>query len=297
MGEKRNSMDLTTQAVTTTESAPVSETPVVATESSESVASETTTEATQKTSQTPVIDGSAPEGDSKAVRELKEQRRRRQEAERIAQEKIEEAAYLRGQLEAQNRTGGTQTRTTQTQETVAPVEPKLENFESYDAFEAAKGRYYVDLAKHEMRQEYTQTVQRSTVQKQDEVFAARIAEAIKTDPDFSDIARSPSFKSTPMSPAEFSVIKDSEVAPKILFYLYNNPDEATRISRLNPFTAAKEIGRIEDRILTPPKAEPTKKISDAPPPIKTVSSERATVDEDLTKVSMAEFARRRMGKA
>jgi len=285
-------MDLTTQAVTTTESAPVSETPVVATESSESVASETTTEATQKTSQTPVIDGSAPEGDSKAVRELKEQRRRRQEAERIAQEKIEEAAYLRGQLEAQNRT---ETRTTQT--TVAPVEPKLENFESYDAFEAAKGRYYVDLAKHEMRQEYTQTVQRSTVQKQDEVFAARMAEAIKTDPDFSDIARSPSFKSTPMSPAEFSVIKDSEVAPKILFYLYNNPDEATRISRLNPFTAAKEIGRIEDRILTPPKAEPTKKISDAPPPIKTVSSERATVDEDLTKVSMAEFARRRMGKA
>jgi hypothetical protein len=291
-------MEETTQQAVTDVSATSTETQATKTPEqieAEKAASAVATQAEKdKTSQTPDDKGSEPEKESKAVKELKEQRRRRQDAERIAQEKIEEAAYLRGKLESQQTTTA---RTTAQAADGKPVEPKIEAFEDYNQFEAARGRYYIDAAKWEMRQEYTATVQKTATQQRDATFNSRMAEAIEKDPDFAEVATSPSFKSIVLSPIEFDVIRESEVGPKILFYLYNNPAEAAKIARLSPFTAAKEIGRIEDKILNPPKTE-TKKISDAPAPITTVKQERATVETDLTKVSMEEFARlRRQGKA
>ena len=64
-------------------------------------------------------------------------------------------------------------------------------------------------------------------------------------------------------------IQASEIGPEVAYYLGANPKEADRISRLEPMIQAKEIGRIEAKLVTDP---PVKKSTSAPSPISPVTA-------------------------
>lgn len=65
------------------------------------------------------------------------------------------------------------------------------------------------------------------------------------------------------------IIIDSKAGTKLVQYLGKNPEKMREISRLSPMKAAMELGKLEDRMLNPPK----KKSTTAPkPPSKVTGS-------------------------
>lgn len=59
------------------------------------------------------------------------------------------------------------------------------------------------------------------------------------------------------------IIIDSKVGTKLVQHLGKNPEKMREISRLSPMKAAMELGKLEDRMLNPPK----KKSTTAPKPV------------------------------
>lgn len=235
-----------------------------------------------------VVEGQEPpvpqgEKSSKAVEELKAQRKKRQDAER-------EAAYWKGVAEGR----GKQEPSVPAQETspsapVTPVAPKLDQFETYEQYEAAKDEYLVQLAEHRAIQRIQTTQQQQAVQAAAQAFQKRIDAAVKEDPSLAGVLADPTL---PRNSTMVAVVQESENAPKLLRWLDQNRDEAQRIATLPPLQAAREMGIIEAKITFAPKQEPVRVVSAAPAPITTVTTtSSAAVDEDL--LSMEEYHKRR----
>jgi len=83
--------------------------------------------------------------------------------------------------------------------------------------------------------------------------------------DFEQVAYNPRL---PITSVMAQTIQASEVGPDVIYYLGTNPKEADRISHLAPFLQAKEIGRIEAKLVAAP---PVKKTTTAPAPIAPVT--------------------------
>jgi len=97
-------------------------------------------------------------------------------------------------------------------------------------------------------------------------YSAREEDARGKYDDFEQVAYNPNLRITS---AMAETIKTSEVGPDVAYYLGSNPKEADRISRLPPLAQAKEIGRIEAKLISAPPA--VKKVSGAPAPISPVT--------------------------
>jgi len=83
--------------------------------------------------------------------------------------------------------------------------------------------------------------------------------------DFEQVAYNPKL---PITDVMAQTIQASDNGPDIAYYLGTNPKEADRISRLQPFLQAKEIGRLEAKVASEPVTKPTSK---APAPISPVT--------------------------
>jgi hypothetical protein len=181
--------------------------------------------------------------------------RQRHEAQR-------EAAYWKGIAEA-------------AQPKAAPAEaeePKPEAFEDYGAYVRALAKFEAKaLVKAEFEQQRTQQAQDA----QATTWQQR-AEAAKAElPDFEQVMAA---SAAPMTHAMAEAIKGSDIGPKVAYHLAQNPDIATRLSRLEPMAAAREIGRLEASLSV--KAEPTpKRITSAPTPPTPIGSGRSTTGE------------------
>lgn len=153
---------------------------------------------------------------------------------------------------------------------VVPVEPP--NIESFEDNEA----YIEALAEHKAAQKLAEreaSKQRSEVMEsyQDKVEAAQEKYA-----DFDQVAQNPNL---PVTQIMAEAITNSDIGPDILYHLGMNPKEAARISALSPVLQAKEIGRVEAKLAESP---PTKKTSNAPPPITPVTPKGGTPSYDTT---------------
>jgi len=190
--------------------------------------------------------------------------RQRHEAQR-------EAAYWKGIAEA-------------AQPKAAPAdaeEPKPEAFEDYGAYVKALAKFEAKaLVKAEFEQQRTQQAQDA----QATTWQQR-AEAAKAElPDFERVMAA---STAPMSAAMAEAIKDSDVGPKVAYHLAQNPEIATRLSRLEPMAAAREIGRLEASLSV--KQEPTpKRVTSAPTPPTPVGSGRSTTG-DPGSMSQADY--------
>lgn len=87
--------------------------------------------------------------------------------------------------------------------------------------------------------------------------------------DFDQVAYNPNL---PITDVMAETIRASDIGPEVAYYLGTNPKEADRIAKLSPYLQAKEIGRIEAKLVDAP---PVKKTTAAPEPIRPVTA-RAT---------------------
>jgi hypothetical protein len=277
------SQDITSQPnveAVTTESAPVTETITETAVQAESAPAETNA-LDQNTEQ----EGSEPP--SKAVRDLIQQRKRRQAAE-------QEAAYWRGVAEAKGNSP------TVEQPKPAPVQqqpevlkaPSSDQFETWEAYEQAKDEYLVAKA----RQSVIQEMQKAQAQQQQAKVQSTFWEKVEQIEDNDDPMIRETIKNVGnmVSPVVADLVVQSDDGIELVKYLNNNRKEALRISQLPPLAAAKAIGKIEASLAAKPKVEPPKKVSQAPAPIKTVTPAGSVDTFNPETASMEEYYKRRM---
>ena len=84
--------------------------------------------------------------------------------------------------------------------------------------------------------------------------------------DFEQVAYNPKL---PVTNVMAETIQSSEIGAEVAYYLGSNPKEAERISRMTPLSQAKEIGKIEAKLVSAP---PVKKTTSAPAPISPVTA-------------------------
>ena len=84
--------------------------------------------------------------------------------------------------------------------------------------------------------------------------------------DFEQVAYNPKL---PITNVMAETIQSSDIGPELAYYLGSNPKEADRISRMTPLSQAKEIGKIEAKLVSSP---PVRKTTSAPSPISPVTA-------------------------
>ena len=183
----------------------------------------------------------------------------------------------------------------QQQKVIDNSEPRIENFDNFDEYVRAKAEYIAEqkinqtLSEREKRQQAE--YEKAAHQKTAESWNKRLAQATAELPDFEDVLAS---SDVPMTSTMQQAIMESDIGPRVAYYLAQNPDEATEIARMSPIAAIRTLGRIEERLAT---QKTVVKVTSAPEPVKPVGS-RASVTKDPGKMTDAEYARwRKSGRA
>lgn len=147
----------------------------------------------------------------------------------------------------------------QAQKAAAPAAPsELPPPDQFDSVETYAKAYAEQMFKErELQKQRSEYV---------EAYHDREEDARAKYDDFEQVAYNPNLRITTVM-AE--TIQTSEVGPDVAYYLGSNPKEADRISRMPPILQAKEIGKIEAKLVSNP---PVKKTSNAPTPISPVTA-------------------------
>lgn len=133
--------------------------------------------------------------------------------------------------------------------------PPVDQFDSVEAYAEARA---VALVEQREQQRQLSEIVESYHEKEEEARG-------KYD-DFEQVAYNPKLTVTDVMA---QTIQSSDVGPDIAYFLGSNPKEAARIAKLPPFLQAKEIGRIEVKLVDSP---PVKKMSSAPAPFVPVTA-------------------------
>jgi len=219
---------------------------------------------------------------SKAVKELIAQRKKRQVAE-------QEAAYWRGVAEGKVKPEQSAQQVQSVGDSSVPVPPNPDNFSTFGEFDVAERQYIIDAAAYKIQADQHRMKMVQVEQERVVRFRERMEKAAALDPTLYEAVAD---NTLPISTAMAELIQDSEYAPDLVRYLYNNRKEAMRISQLSPLAAAKELGIAEAKLSIKPVAEPTKKVSQAPAPISTVTPAGTTIVDEADLPMDQFFARR-----
>ena len=128
-------------------------------------------------------------------------------------------------------------------------------------------KYNVRVAHHEQEKQFQGTVS---------AHLNREEQAREEYDDYDAVAHA---EDLPVTREMGMALLESEIGPKILYWLGQNPKEAARIAQMSPLSQAREIGKIETRLSANP---PVKKVSNAPEPIKPVGSRSSSPNYDPT---------------
>ena len=156
----------------------------------------------------------------------------------------------------------------------AGAEPKEADFEDYNEFVAAKAVYTYRKADTEAKAEAAKAEAEAAAEADKSVinedWREQVERAKKTRPDFEQVAFS-----APISDDVSDLIVSSDMGADLAYHLGQNHAEARRISQLSQVDAARELGRLEAKLATPP---PKPKTTTAPPPIEPVQGGAGNVD-------------------
>jgi hypothetical protein len=224
-----------------------------------------------------------------AANEVTETRAEKRIRQLVAKEKdaAAEAAYWRGVAEGRaNATPG-----------AAPIvpgatavgdePPKPEQFESYDDY------LYADFEHRRKKQDVQANIAKAQAETH-ERFMEKVNKEAETDPEVLDILQDRTFLplNNPMSTLIANAIKETEVPTDVMRHLHSNRGELQKLYGMTPFAVAREIGKIEQRLINLNKPEPVRKISQAPKPLKTLEPLGSQVP-DLDNMPIEDFVKKR----
>lgn len=206
----------------------------------------------------PVEEKAVTEGEPAAPKKDAQARiRQLVERERVARE---EAAYLRGQLEAKKEPVIEPKQETETQ----PIASQYDNYDDYvDARATWRARQEFARLESEREQKAKDRETKTREEQVETTFKDKVTEFKAKTPDFDDVMGNPSLR---ISKTMYEAMRESEAGAQIAYHLGKNPAEAARISALSPIAAIREIGKLEAKLTSTPPPAQTTKPSNAPAP-------------------------------
>ncbi len=207
-------------------------------------------------------------------------------------EAVRQAEYWRQQAQAQPAAQP---------EPVKP--PRIDEYQDVNQFLEARDAYIKEQTKAEVFREYQQVQQRQQIEAQQhqqaiqqqqtvQRFVAAEDDARSKYQDYDAAVQSPLMgQLKQVRPDVIQAVIDSPNGADVAYYLAKNPQMVQQIASLNPFAAAREIGRIEQMFMAPkPQA------SAAPTPPRTVGG-KAEVSRNPENMSIAEYRKWRAAKS
>jgi chromosome segregation ATPase len=165
-------------------------------------------------------------------------------------------------------------------ETQPTGEPKPENFTDMYEYAKALTDYRVEQRMGEEKQKEAQAKQQAEREKVINAWTDRVKAAKSEMPDFDDMVGS---ADVVVSNEVRDAIFESDVGPRILYHLAENPEFAEKLSGMTVASALRSIGKLEAQF---EKTEPTSKTvvgkSKAPAPINPIRSAANGRDVPLT---------------
>jgi len=173
----------------------------------------------------------------------------------------------------------------------AQGKPDPNKYETHEAYLDARDEWN----RQQWRSEQERDRLASENTKVQKAYAERLSVFVQDHPDYEEVMATTEAVTTPLIE---QVISTSEIGPALRYELAKNPDEALRIAKLPPIVAAKELGKLEDRIASKSESEKKpepKKITNAPKPIEPVSGVKAKVAKSIDDpdLSFADYVRLR----
>ena len=175
------------------------------------------------------------------------------------------------------------------QPVATPQQPPMrEQFEDDAAYWQAANKYVAAIASAEARAESARMSEAQQAAVREQSFREREAEFAAQQADYYEVAHRPN---VPFTGQIAELIKTSDVGPELAYHLAKNRDAVTKLASLPPVTMARELGRIEARILAAKEApkSPAKAPPPAPPP--KLAAGDADVGKPMSQWTDAEFKR------
>jgi len=202
-------------------------------------------------------DPTAPRKNKGVGKRINELTREKHEERRRAEQAQAEANYWREQAQR-----------AQPQAAPAPTQPQgkptLEQYgNDWNAYEEARDQWVMNQAVERVSQERQRWEQEAQQRSRQAKFQERVAAFEREVPGGWQQAVSAPVETTQVM---LETIAESEIGPKIGYYLSQNLDEALSISRLPPLQQAVAMGRIEPKLLPGPPQPSRPTVTRAPPP-------------------------------
>ena len=180
-------------------------------------------------------DATQPEPTGTHKKLSRTERIERRYADRLkAQE--EEIAFLRSIAKPQ----------AQTPAPVSHEKPKLADYDSVDDYVEAREQYLKAELLAETRAHAAQAAKQSSVMN---AYEQKVTKAKAEVADWDEVLEAAADEPTAPETVQFCL--DSDVGPKIAYYLAKNPAEHERINKLSPLRRVAELGKMEERLKTP----------------------------------------------
>ena len=183
----------------------------------------------------------------------------------------------------------------------ATGKPKREDFEDEDTFFEALTDWKIDAKMRSQQEVVAKKAGEETEKQAAEEFETELVEISERGKDkYEDYTERVFDKDLVLTQGMVETIIHSDIAEEILYYLGKNPDISAAIGEMTALKAAKEIGRIEARLVEGEKKEekkeekkaespaPAKKLTQTPEPIEPVRSTGAT-EKDPSQMTPKEY--------
>ena len=250
---------------------------VVATEAAESAESTQSEQPEQEPEQT-------PEKPQKTFTEEELNRKiqkRLDRAQRSFERKMNEA------LEAERQRYAQQSAPRET----SPTAPKLEQFDNLDDYVAAKAEWVADQkltkAFAEREQQEKQRAEQGRRGEVEKTWHAKVNQFRTEAPDFDEVIGSADVQ---LNETMASALMESDMGPKVAYYLARHPDEAEDMQYMTPQQVYRTIGKIEAKL---ENEALVKKQSSAPKPASPVGARTSVSGGPNDKQSVDDWLRAR----
>lgn len=176
------------------------------------------------------------------------------------------------------------------------AEPKEADFGDAEEYKIAKVIWRSRQAEHQAELKRVETEVSSADEEEQslelEEFSEQIASARKRYDDFDKVVFD---KKLPVSPALAKLIVEAEQSAELAYHLGKNPDLARKLSEMSAVRMARELGKVEAGLGRTASSTPPKRVTNAPPPARTVSGAKgADMDaKSIEAMSQAEYEKLR----
>lgn len=183
------------------------------------------------------------------------------------------------------------------EKTEPATKPKSDDFDSHEAYVEALTEWKLEAKEKEREAKNKEAQVKAEFQKKSESFQEKLSEFKEATEDFDEAMEDVDDVDVNLHLQEMFI--SSDFGPQLMYELAKDRKELERINSLSPLAAAREIGKIEARILknSDSSKETEKKQTKAPPPIAPVGSKgsvrNAKSPEEMSYTEYAAWRRRK----